>query len=327
MPNPKVTVAQLLERLRGALQLEEIEPGTGHDRTVGNPEVSSPGIVLAGYVKRFAPGRLQVLGETEITYLSSLSTLERRRILELFFSFPIPAVFVTKGQRLPAGLKELASAAGIPLIRTKLKTAEFYRRIKPVLEMEFAPTASLHGSLADVFGVGLFFTGKSGIGKSECVLDLVERGHRLVGDDLVIVSKRGNDVLIGRGHEMQRHYMEIRGVGLIDIPAIFGIRAVRQQKRIEVVVQLEEWDQHAIVERTGLDVQTTTILEVELPKITVYLNPGKNITVIAEVIALNHLLRYSGINAAEAFNNRLVNRMKTAAKASNIREYLQEDHE
>src|SRR5712671_6621053 len=235
MPAPKVTVATLLERLRGTLQLEEIEPGTGHDRVVGNPEVSSPGLVLAGYVKRFSAGRLQVLGETEITYLSSLSTSERRKILELFFSFPIPAVFVTKGQRLPSGLKELASASGIPLIRTKLKTAEFYRRIKPVLEMEFAPTSALHGSLADVFGVGLFFTGKSGIGKSECVLDLVERGHRLVADDLVITSKRGNDVLIGRGHEMQRHYMEIRGVGLIDIPAIFGIRAVRQQKRIEVV--------------------------------------------------------------------------------------------
>ncbi len=327
MPAPKVTVGQLLERLRGTLQLEEMIPGTGLDRVVANPEVSSPGIVLAGYVKRFAPGRLQVLGETEITYLSSLNTTERRKILSLFFSFPIPAVFVTKGQRLPSGLKELANEAGIPLIRTKLKTAEFYRRIKPVLEMEFAPTVSLHGSLADVFGVGLFFTGKSGIGKSECVLDLVERGHRLVADDLVITSKRGNDVLIGRGHEMQRHYMEIRGVGLIDIPAIFGIRAVRQQKRIEVVVQLEEWDQHAIVERTGLDVQTTTILEVELPKITVYLNPGKNITVIAEVIALNHLLRYSGINAAEAFNDRLVRRMKNAAGPSNIRKYLQEDNE
>jgi HPr kinase/phosphorylase len=147
-----------------------------------------------------------------------------------------------------------------------------------------------------------------------------------VADDLVIVSKRGNDVLIGRGHEMQRHYMEIRGVGLIDIPAIFGIRAVRQQKRIEVVVQLEQWNQDAVVERTGLDVETTTMLEVELPKITVFLNPGKNITVIAEVIALNHLLRYSGIHAPEAFNDRLIKRMKTAA-ASNIREYLQEDHE
>jgi HPr kinase/phosphorylase len=235
-------------------------------------------------------------------------------------------VFVTKGQRLPVGLREAAAASGIPIIRTKLKTAEFYRRIKPVLEMEFAPTVSLHGSLADIFGVGLFFTGMSGIGKSECVLDLVERGHRLVADDLVIASKRGNDVLIGRGHEMQRHYMEIRGVGLIDIPAIFGIRAVRQQKRIEVVVQLEQWNQDAPVERTGLDVETTTILDVELPKITVYLNPGKNITVIAEVIALNHLLRYSGVDAAQTFNDRLVRRMKNAA-STNVREYLQEDHE
>src|SRR5438045_5555427 len=173
--------------------------------------------------------------------------------------------------------------------------------------MEFAPTISLHGSLADVFGVGLFFSGKSGIGKSECWLDLVERGHRLVADDLVITSKRGNDVLIGRGHEMQRHYMEIRGVGLIDIPAIFGIRAVRQQKRIEVVVKLEEWDQHAAVESTGLDIEKKSILAVELPKVTVYLNPGKNITVVAEVIAMNHLLRYSGLKAAEAFHQTLVN--------------------
>ncbi|HST07456.1 MAG TPA: HPr(Ser) kinase/phosphatase [Gemmatimonadaceae bacterium] len=326
MAPPKVTVGQLLDRLRGTLQLEELEPGEGHERIVANAEVSSPGLVLAGYVKRFSAGRLQVLGETEVTYLASLAPAERKQVLELFFSFPIPAVFVTKGQRLPTGLKEAAAATGVPLVRTKLKTAEFYRRIKPVLEMEFAPTVSLHGSLADVFGVGVFFSGKSGIGKSECVLDLVERGHRLVADDLVITSKRGNDVLIGRGHELQRHYMEIRGVGLIDIPAIFGIRAVRQQKRIEVVVQLEEWDQHAVVERTGLDVETTTILDVELPKVTVFLNPGKNITVVAEVIALNHLLRYSGVNAAEAFNERLVGRMKTAA-ANNIREYLQEDHE
>jgi HPr kinase/phosphorylase len=322
----QVTVGQLLDRLRGTLQLEEMQPGLGVERVVGNAEVSSPGLVLAGYVERFSAERLQVLGETEITYLSSLSVEKRKKILELFFSFPIPAVFVTKGQRLPVGLREAADASGVPLIRTKLKTAEFYRRIKPVLEMEFAPTVSLHGSLADVFGVGLFFSGKSGIGKSECVLDLVERGHRLVADDLVITSKRGNDVLIGRGHEMQRHYMEIRGVGLIDIPAIFGIRAVRQQKRIEVVVNLEEWDQNAVVDRTGLDVASTTILEVELPKITVFLNPGKNITVIAEVIALNHLLRYSGVNAAEAFNDRLVKKMKSAG-ATNVRQYLQEDHE
>jgi HPr kinase/phosphorylase len=324
--SPKVTLGLVLERVRGTLQLEEMEPGTGAERVVANPEVSSPGLVLAGYVERFSPGRLQVLGETEISYLESLNEPKRKRILELFFSFPIPAVFVTKGQRLPAGLREAAAAAGVPLIRTKLKTSEFYRRIKPVLEMEFAPTVSLHGSLADVFGVGLFFTGQSGIGKSECVLDLVERGHRLVADDLVITSRRGNDVLIGRGHEMSRHYMEIRGVGLIDIPAIFGIRAVRQQKRIEVVLRLEEWNQNAVADRTGLDVATTTILDVELPQITIFLNPGKNITVIAEVVALNHLLRYSGVNSAEALNERLIGKMKLAARG-NVREYLQEDHE
>src|SRR5881394_4097751 len=218
MPNPQVTVGSLLDRLRGTLQLEEIEPGTGLDRPVGNAEVSSPGIVLAGYVKRFSAERLQVLGETEITYLASLSTGERKKILELFFSFPIPAVFVTKGQRLPTGLKETAAATGVPLIRTKLKTAEFYRRIKPVLEMEFAPTIALHGSLADVFGVGLFFTGKSGIGKSECVLDLVERGHRLVAGDL---RHQG-----GAAAEAHRGRRPARGVG-----SARGSRAHRPRPR------------------------------------------------------------------------------------------------
>src|SRR6266404_3365693 len=324
MPTPQVTVGQLLDRLRGTLQLEEIEPGTGLDRAVANAEVSSPGLVLAGYVKRFSAGRLQVLGETEITYLSSLSTADRRSILDLFFSFPIPAVFVTKGQRLPAGLKEAAAATGVPLIRTKLKTAEFYRRIKPVLEMEFAPTVSLHGSLADVFGVGLFFTGRSGIGKSECVLDLVERGHRLVADDIVLVARKGNDILIGQGHELAAHHMEIRGIGLIDVKALFGIRSVRQQKRIEVVVQLEDWEKTKDAERTGLVRQETTILEVTIPKVIVPLNPGKNLTVISEVVAMAHLLRMTGVDVASAFNDRLIKRMM---EQRGLKEYLQEDYE
>jgi HPr kinase/phosphorylase len=219
---------------------------------------------------------------------------------------------------------EIAARNGVPILRSALKTAEFYRRVKPAIEAEFAPTATLHGSLADVYGVGLLFIGQSGIGKSECVLDLVERGHRLVADDLVIATRRGNDVLIGRGHELQRHHMEIRGVGVIDIPSIFGIRAVRQQKRIEVVVQLEEWDKARTVDRTGLDGATTTILDVEIPKAVIPLNPGKNITVVAEVVAMNHLLRYSGVNAAEAFNERLMNRMRVAA---DVRQYLAEDDE
>ena len=210
------------------------------------------------------------------------------------------------------------------MLVSALKTNEFYNRIKPWLEEEFAATATLHASLADVFGVGLLFTGRSGIGKSECVLDLVERGHRLVADDLVLVTRRGNDVLIGRGHELQRHYMEIRGIGLVDIPAVFGIRAVRQQKRIEVIVQLEEWDAASTIDRTGLDGETAEILEVQFPKVRVPLNPGKNITVICEVIAMTHLLKYSGIDPAERFNERLIKQMRAA---SEVRSYLQEDNE
>ena len=321
-----LTVRKFLDAFGETLALSDIGAGAGLDSIIPNSEISSPGLALAGYVDRFVAERLQVLGETEITYLASLAPGDRSRVLESFFGFSMPAVIVTKNQDPPDELRDSAAKAGIPLLRTTLKTAEFYRRIKPVLESEFAETATLHGSLADVFGVGLFFTGKSGIGKSECVLDLVERGHRLVADDLVIAKRRGNDVLIGRGHELQRHHMEIRGVGVIDIPSIFGIRAVRQQKRIEVVVRLEEWDQNAVVDRTGLDMENTTILGVQIPLITVPLNPGKNITVIAEVIALNHLLRYSGVNAAEAFNERLIGKMRRAA-AGNVRDYLQEDEE
>jgi HPr kinase/phosphorylase len=345
----KLTVGTLLERLRDTLELEQIGEPVGLDRVVTSPEASSPGLVLSGYFNRFPHERIQVFGETEITYLYAREPEARLATLETYFSYPIPCVFVTKAQEPPIGFLEAAGRSGVAVLRSRLKTAEFYRLIKPFLADEFAPSVTLHGSLADVFGVGLFFTGQSGIGKSECVLDLVERGHRLVADDLVIVRRRGNDVLIGRGHELQRHYMEIRGIGLIDIPAIFGIRGVRQQKRIEVVVHLEEWNQDAVVDRTGLDGESHTILGVELPKIRVPLNPGKNITVIAEVIAMNHLLRYSGVNPAEAFNQRLISRMRaqqgagrgtpvsvaaldglgpsSQARDADLRRYLQEDDE
>jgi HPr kinase/phosphorylase len=322
--NRTTTVGKLLTRLAGSLQLEQLGGDYGHDRDVTNADISSPGLALAGFVGRFMSERAQVIGETEMTYLASLSDEDRRNNLELFFSFPLPCVFVTKGMEPVAPLLDLAIAAQVPVFRTPVKTNEFYRRVKPVMEELFAPTATLHGSLADVYGVGVLFTGASGIGKSECVLDLVERGHRLVADDLVIVTRRGNDVLIGRGHELQRHYMEIRGIGLIDIPAIFGIHAVRQQKRLEVVVQLKEWSEDAVVDRTGLDGEMTTILGVEIPVITVFLNPGKNITVIGEVIAMNHLLRYSGVDAAESFNQRLMGHMRQTA---DVRKYLVEDDE
>ena len=320
----KLTVQRLLERMRDVLQLRHIEETAGLDREISSPHVSSPGLALAGYTERFASHRLQVFGETEITYLRSLDDDARRRVLKDFFRFRVPCVFITKGLQSPPGLLEEATFANVAVLCSGLKTNEFYNRIKPWLEEEFAATTSMHASLADVFGVGLLFTGRSGIGKSECVLDLIERGHRLVADDLVLVTRRGNDVLIGRGHELQRHYMEIRGIGLVDIPAVFGIRAVRQQKRIEVVVQLEDWNAEATVDRTGLDGESAAILDVTLPKVRVLLNPGKNITVICEVIAMNHLLKYSGFDPAERFNERLIKQMRDS---SEVRAYLQEDYE
>lgn len=315
---------ELLEREGDPLQLEPLTGEVGLDRQLPDPEVASPGLALAGYTGRFAPQRLHVLGETEITYLNSLPASERQQRLETFFSFDLPCVFVTKGQEVPPELIDLAHQRAVPVLRSRLKTNEFYRRIKPMVEEAFAPRTTLHGSLADVYGVGLLFVGRSGIGKSECVLDLVERGHRLVADDVVQVTRRGSDILIGRGHELAGHHMEIRGIGLIDVQALFGIRAVRQQKRIEVVVQLEDWETARNAERTGLQHQTTDVLGVTLPKVIVPLNPGKNITVVSEVVAMMHLLRYSGVDVAAAFNERLIKRMK---EKKGLRSYLQEDYE
>ncbi|MDP3909518.1 MAG: HPr(Ser) kinase/phosphatase [Gemmatimonadales bacterium] len=318
-------VRDLVARQRDALQLEILTGEAGLDREVPSAEASSPGLVLAGYTARFSGiDRIHILGETEITYLAALDPAARQKAIHAFFSYELPCVFVSKGQQPPDDLVELAKSRNIAVIRSRLKTAEFYRRLKPFLDDAFAPSTTVHGSLADVFGVGLLFQGRSGIGKSECVLDLVERGHRLVADDVVHITRRGNHVLIGRGHEVSRHYMEIRGVGLIDINALFGVRSVRQQKRLEVVVQLEDWDTAREYDRTGLDHQETELLGVRLPLVTVPLNPGKNLTVVCEVVAMNHLLRYSGVDSATAFNERLIKRMREKGE---VQRYLEEDYE
>jgi HPr kinase/phosphorylase len=316
-----LTVEELLRLKKHPLALELLTDERGLSRTIGGPDISSPGLVLTGYTERFPAERMQVLGETEVAFLESLDEERRRQAIEVFFSFNLPVVFVTKGQIPPEPLLAIANDRGTPVILTHLKTADFYSRIKPFLEDRFAPTTTMHGSLADVYGVGLLFVGRSGIGKSETVLDLVERGHRLVADDMVIISRRGNEILIGRGHELQRHHMEIRGVGIIDVQELFGIRAIRQQKRVEVVVQLEVWDEKAHYDRTGLEPQSLDILGVSIPKVVVPLVPGKNITVVAEVVAMNHLLKYSGVDSAALFNRRLQERMQVSS------DYLEEDYE
>ena len=319
-----LTVAKLLARKADVLGLALLTRESTTEREITTDEVGSPGLVLAGFTERFTHTRSQVLGETELSYLRSLSPEESREAVERFLSFDIPVVFLTKGLDPPGGMVELANERGIPIVSTRQKTGEFYGSIKAFLESQFAPSTFLHGSLADVYGVGLLFMGRSGIGKSECVLDLVERGHRLVADDQVHVTRRSGGILIGRGNSVLGFHMEIRGVGIIDIQSLFGIRAVRLQKRIEVVVRLEAWDESTPVERVGLEEERTQILDVEIPFVRVPLNPGKNITVIAEVVAMNHLHKFAGSHTAEQFNERLIERMRTKAETET---YLEEDYE
>lgn len=319
-----LTITEFLARKADALGLTLLTAESTAGRRITTDEVMSPGLVLAGFDERFNHERAQVLGETEIRYLGSLDPDARQGAIERFLSYDIPVVFITKGLAPPPGLVERADERGIPVVATSLKTGRFYNAIQSFLETRFAPSTYAHGSLADVYGVGLMFVGRSGIGKSECVLDLVERGHRLVADDQVHIVRRAGGVLIGRSHEVLGFHMEIRGVGIIDVRGLFGIRSVRIQKRIEVVVRLEDWEETVDVERVGLEDETTEILDVPIPMVRVPLNPGKNITVIAEVVAMNHLHRFAGHHAAERFNERLIDRMRTRAETE---AYLEEDYE
>jgi HPr kinase/phosphorylase len=322
----KLTVRDLFEEKGLIYGLRLLSEEGGLDKVIPTKEIHRPGLALTGFTERFTHYRIQVLGETEISYIKGLSPDRQRESIRNFLSFDVPCVVITKALEPPVVFIEEANRRGIPVISTSQNTTRFFHFISAYLDNRFAPQTSLHGTLADVYGVGLLFQGRSGIGKSECVLDLVERGHRLVADDLVNVVRRGNEILIGTGQENLRHHMEVRGLGIIDITSIFGIRAVRLQKRIEVVVHLEEWGENTEYDRTGLDDKVTTILDVQLPVVTIPLVPGKNITVLSEVAAMNHLTKLYGHHPARRFNERL---LELTRRKKSVSEYLdlEEDYE
>jgi len=274
-----------------------------------NHEVSRPGLILCGFTKKFAYDRTLIFGETEIVYLENLPQKKLNSYIETMCSFDIPCIVVSKELKPPELMVKVANRQGIPVLGTALGTQEFSRKLSGFLEQYFAPHTFVHGSLADVYGVGVMYIGASGIGKSECVLDLVERGHRMVCDDVVHITKVGENTLVGMVDEKFGHHMEIRGLGIIDIFRLFGIRAVRSRKRIEVVVELVHWQKNVAFERTGLADRTTEILGVKLPLVQVPLVPGKNITVVSEVIAMNYLLKLKGYHSAREFNRRLLEEM------------------
>lgn len=326
-----ITVAFMIRQLRETVgvEIEAVTDVAADDRTVTESNLHRPGLALAGYVDLFTHQRIQVLGNTETQYLEHLGGPERREAFGHLTQFPVPCIIVTDGNELDTRLVSIATDEGIPVYHTPLSTVRFMSRLRGFLSDQFAPQRAVHGSLVDVYGIGLLLIGKSGIGKSEVALDLVERGHRLVADDVVIATKREEALLMGAGTELVQHFMEVRGLGLVDIRSMFGIRAIRFQKRIEVVVNMQLWDPDEEYTRINMVEETHEILGVDLPMVQVPITPGKNITVICEVIAMNYLLRHYGYDPAEVFTERLRQRLQQEGPPTPRRsiEYFEQDYE
>jgi HPr kinase/phosphorylase len=320
-----LSATRLFEDQRQDLQLEQLTESLASRREITVSDIHRPGMALMGFVGNFLPERIQIIAQTELTYLETLSRPQVRDAVDRLFQFDMPLIVVCKGLEAPPYLIQRANETQVPVLRTPLSTTPFIHSLTSYLDHMFAPQISVHGSLVDVYGCGLLFTGRSAIGKSETALDLVERGHRLVADDVVTIVRRHGDVLIGSGNQLLRHHMEIRGLGIIDVQAVFGIRSIRLQKRVEVEVKLGEWSQDVDYERVGIDERKSRFLDVEIPLVEVPITPGKNITVIAEVIALNYLVKvYGGYSPAERLNQHLIELMKRKSAA---RAWVREDTE
>ncbi len=311
-----ILVSTFFKENKERLKLSLVGSENGFNRKIISGDWHRPGLALAGFVDLFSYDRVQLLGNTEISYTKTLNDEQLKKSINNFIEFEIPCIILTDGNKAPKYLIESARRRCISIFSTPLTTTTLTHLMGDYLDMKFAPRTSAHGSLVDVYGIGLLVTGRSGIGKSEVALDLVERGHRLVADDVVIITRTAEDILIGKGSDVSEHHIEVRGVGLVDVKKVFGITGVRLQKRIEVEVRLHDWDATKDWERVGLDVQTTKILDVELPLVNLPINPGKNMTVICETIAMNELMKMHGYHTARDFNRRLKEFMK--AKKSRV---------
>lgn len=325
-----ISVPFLIEKLQKKLgiHLDTLTGDGAEDKLITDKMLHRPGLALAGFVELFTYHRVQIVGNTESRYLQHLSANKRREAFEYLIGFDIPCLFVTDNNTLDPELISLARQNKIPVYQTPTPTTKFAALVHDFLDDQFAEQVTIHGALVDVYGIGLLLVGKSGIGKSEVALDLVERGHRLVADDVVVATKKGENVLMGSGTDLVQHFIEVRGLGLLDIRAMFGVRAVRTQKRIEVVVNIEVWDENQVYERVGLDDEFSEIMEVKIPQVRLPITPGKNITVICEVIAMNHLLKHYGYDAAEVFQKRLAERIRQKQNGINRgTEYFENDYE
>lgn len=306
-----ITVAYFINNIgrKHDIKLRRLNSVDEQKRRIFERDLHRPGLALAGFTNLFTYKRVQILGNTETRFLNHLDEQDRKRKFENLVRFKMPCVILTSNNKLPKNLLEMATNAGIPVYATRHSSTKTIYVVTDFLDEQFSLYQQYHGSMVDVYGVGVLITGKSGLGKSEIALDLVERGHGLVADDAVVIHRKGEStVLTARRNEIVDHFMEIRGLGVVDVKANFGIRAIRDIKEVQIVAELLEWNNEMAYERLGLDTKFIKILGVDVPLVQLPIFPGKNITVIIEVVALNFLLkRYSNYVAAEALTERIKN--------------------
>jgi HPr kinase/phosphorylase len=312
-----------LEGLLNSLSVQELEQNREHHleltlmagrkglkKKITHSQVQKMGLALTGFVQFINPERLQVIGNTEMAYFKTLTPEMQEKVIHQICSMPLSCLVITRGLEIPELLLRDANEEEIPLFRTNLRSFDFIERVTKFLEEKLASTSSVHGVLMDVYGVGVLILGKSGIGKSECALDLILRGHRLVADDMVHIQKRSPSSVIGSGFEVIQHHMEIRGLGIINIRSLFGVEAIREKKKIELVLELMEWDTHREYDRLGFEEEKFSILGVELPMLRIPVTPARNLTTIIEVAVRNHLLKGMGYDSALEFEKKLLRKME-----------------
>jgi HPr kinase/phosphorylase len=282
------------------------------ERPIAEPTINRPGLALAGFFRYFASKRVQVAGHAELSYLRGLSADERASRIEALFEQRIPCLVIARGLPLPNGLLEFASKSETPVFRTPLVTMKFINSATIALEDEFAPVASEHGSMVDIMGIGVLIRGSSGIGKSECVLGLIERGYSLVSDDITRFRNLEGRELIGNSKELTRFHMEVRGIGIINVAAVFGAGSVRPEKQLNLVVTLKDWHDVEEIDRLGIDRETYEILGIPIPHVTIPVKSGRDLARLVEVAALDHKLKSMGHDTAREFNERLLRAMKPA---------------
>jgi HPr kinase/phosphorylase len=298
------------------LPLELVSGAAGLDRRITSPHIQKTGLALAGFHEYLKPGRVLVFGESEIRYLESLEPSVATAAMREALSHDFPCVLITGGFAAPAGLVLAAEHARLPLLRTAVPTPAAIAKLSSLLEDSLAERTVIHGVLMDILGLGVLIIGESGIGKSECALDLIVRGHRLVADDTVEVRRRSESILIGACPELTRHHMELRGLGLINVKDLFGIASTRSSKRVELVVQLERWDPSREYERLGLDDEFYELIGLRVPLLRMPVAPGRNIAILVEVAARNQLLRSRGHHAARLLAARLDRTLRHQAAAA-----------